>query len=306
MQTAISIKNLSKTYSNGFQAIKDINLDIPQGGFFALLGANGAGKTTIIGILTDLVRKTEGTVKVFNYDIDKNMNDAKRCIGVVPQEFNFNIFEKVINIVVDQAGYYGIPRNEAIPRAMEVLEQLGLKDKAEEQSKNLSGGMKRRLMIARALVHKPKILILDEPTAGVDVELRHGMWKYLTKLNEEEGVTILLTTHYLEEVEQLCEEAAIIKQGQIIKQDKVSNLLRSLESEAYFIDVKPETLNKNIKLVGFDLKIVDDSTLEAVLQKNQVINDLVKELDKYNIAVQSIRPKGNRLEELFLNVLSDK
>lgn len=306
MQTAISIHNLSKTYSNGFQALSDINLEIPSGGFFALLGANGAGKTTIIGILTDLVRKSSGTVKVMGYDIDTQMNQAKRCIGVVPQEFNFNIFEKVVDIVINQAGYYGIPKNEATPRAMEVLEQLGLKDKMHEQSKNLSGGMKRRLMIARALVHKPQILILDEPTAGVDVELRHGMWKYLTKLNKEEGVTILLTTHYLEEVEQLCQEAAIIKQGQIIKQDTVANLLRSLDSEAYFIDIKPETLDKSAKLTGFEFEVVDKATIQAVLQKHQVINDLVKELDKHGIAVVGIRPQGNRLEELFLNVLNTK
>jgi ABC-2 type transport system ATP-binding protein len=306
MPNAITIKNLSKTYAGGVQALKDINLEIPEGEFFALLGANGAGKTTIIGIMTDLVRKTAGKVTIFDYDIDTHMNQAKSMIGVVPQEFNFNIFEKVIDIVVNQAGYYGMTKAQALPRAHEVLEQLGLGEKKNVKSMELSGGMKRRLMIARALIHKPKLLILDEPTAGVDVELRHGMWEYLTKLNQEDGVTILLTTHYLEEVEQLCKEAAIIKEGEIVKKDTVKNLVSSLDNETYLVDTVDAIKENQIKTQGRQkLIFVDENTLEATVAKEDSINDLVIELDKLGVKINGIRPKGNRLEELFINLIKN-
>ena len=224
MPLALSIENLNKTYKSGTVALKGIKLEIKEGGFYALLGPNGAGKTTVIGIVTGLVNKTSGTVKVFDIDIDKDHDKAKTFMGVVPQEINLDIFAKVINIVTDQAGYYGIPRKVALPRANEVLQTLGLFDKKDQPALNLSGGMKRRLMIARALMHKPKLLILDEPTAGVDVELRRGMWEYLTKIRKE-GTTILLTTHYLEEAEQLCDRAAIINNGEIVAEGSIEELV---------------------------------------------------------------------------------
>lgn len=298
---AIDIKDLEKTYTGGTKALKGVNLQIKEGDFFALLGANGAGKTTIIGILTGLVNKTGGSGKVFEYDLDSQMNLVKQQIGVVPQEFNFGIFEKVIDIVVNQAGYYGIAPEKAIPRAKELLEALGLSDKINQPARNLSGGMKRRLMIARGLIHEPKLLILDEPTAGVDVELRHGMWDYLVKLNQQ-GTTILLTTHYLEEVEQLCHNAAIIKEGKIIKNDSVKNLLRSMEKETYVVET--ENLNsQKLKIKKYECIIVDDKTLEVVVKREQSLNLLISELTEQGINVHAIRPKGNRLEELFLNIL---
>jgi len=306
---ALKINNLQKTYDNGVQALKGISLDIEKGDFFALLGANGAGKTTIIGIITDLVKKTGGEVEVFGNNIDNAFNEAKKYIGVVPQEFNFNIFEKVIDIVTQQAGYYGISRNIAKPRAVQILKDLGLGDKIDQVSRNLSGGMKRRLMIARALVHQPKLLILDEPTAGVDVELRKGMWEYLVDLNQNQGVTILLTTHYLEEVEQLCRNAAIIKEGKIIKQDSVKNLLKSLNNQTFIaeiVDPVPSDLSEKITDIGTDyasFKVVDED-LEIVLDKDKNMNTIFQLLDKKNIEIDSIRPKGNRLEELFLEVLN--
>lgn len=300
---AIDIQKLVKTYGAKVQALKGIDLQIEEGDFFALLGANGAGKTTTIGILTGLVNKTSGSVKVFGYDLETELDKVKQQIGVVPQEFNFGMFEKIIDIVVNQAGFYGIPKQIAVPRAEEMLEKLGLSDKKNEQAKNLSGGMKRRLMIARSMIHKPKLLILDEPTAGVDVELRHGMWTYLNQLNAE-GTTILLTTHYLEEVEQLCKNAAIIKEGKIIKNDTVKNLLRALDSEVYVLDVNDVQALPAVS--SFKLTLVDSHTIEAEINKNQSINNLVTELSTNKINLIGIRPKGNRLEELFLNVLSDK
>lgn len=246
---ALTVAGVSKIYKNGVKALNSVSLEIKKGDFFALLGANGAGKTSLIGIITGLVNKTEGKIEVLGHDIDKEPNLVKSMVGIVPQEFNFSMFEKVIDIIVWQAGYFGIPRNEAVPRAEEILEQLGLGDKKNVIARTLSGGMKRRLMIARALIHKPKFLILDEPTAGVDVELRHGMWEYLKKLNGEDGVTILLTTHYLEEVEQMCKNAAIIKTGEIIREDTVKNLLNSVEKETYLIDTKnPVTKSKTTYL----------------------------------------------------------
>ncbi|MEM1312120.1 MAG: ABC transporter ATP-binding protein [Patescibacteria group bacterium] len=301
---ALSISNLSKTYSTGVKALKHINLTIESGDFFALLGANGAGKTTMIGILTSLVVKTEGVVKVFDKDLDKDINYIKSQIGVVPQEFNFSIFDKVKDIVVWQAGYFGISRGEASDKADKILDQLGLGEKKDDIAKNLSGGMKRRLMIARALIHSPKFLILDEPTAGVDVELRYGMWEYLKKLNHEQGVTILLTTHYLEEVEQLCKNAAIIKDGEIVKKDSVKSLLTSLNKETYQFDVKGNTSNLEVK--DYDVVSIDEDKLEVTFQKEQNINDFVIKLNNKNINIYGIRPKGNRLEELFLNIVKNK
>jgi ABC-2 type transport system ATP-binding protein len=299
---ALVIENLSKTYSNGVHAVKNINLEIEEGDFFAFLGANGAGKTTTIGIITGLVNKTAGKISVFGHDLDSDINQVKKMIGVVPQEFNFNPFENVIDILVNQAGYFGVPRLEATARATEILEKLGLSDKKNLQARTLSGGMKRRLMIARALVHKPKFLILDEPTAGVDVELRHGMWDYLQKLNTEDGVTILLTTHYLEEVEQLCKNVAIIKDGEIVQKDTVRNLLNSLDKEIYSIETND---HKNISSIsGYEIVSKEEGLLEVVLNKTQSLNKLFTEFDKLGIQVLSIRPKGNRMEELFLNTIT--
>lgn len=298
---AIEIHNLNKTYTNDTKALDNINLKIKQGDFFALMGANGAGKTTIIGILTALVNKTSGSVKVMDIDIDEDFSKAKSFIGVVPQEFNFSMFEKVLDIVVNQGGYYGIPRDVAIPKAKQILTDLGLSEKFNVIGRTLSGGMKRRLMIARALIHDPKILILDEPTAGVDVELRIGMWDYLTKLNQS-GTTIILTTHYLEEVEKLCKNAAIIKKGKIVKEATVKSLLNSVNEETYHIDVEKTSDLKSKTLI---LKALDDQTFEAKIKKGEGLNKLVSELDKLHIKVLGIRPQGNRLEELFLGVIND-
>jgi ABC-2 type transport system ATP-binding protein len=297
---AISISNLYKTYSSGTKAVNNITLDVKEGDFFALLGSNGAGKTTTIGIMTALVNKTSGTVKIFDVDIDKDFDKAKTFIGVVPQEFNFNMFEKVLDIVVQQAGYYGITEEVARPRAVQILTKLGLGDKLNTISRSLSGGMKRRLMIARALIHEPRLLILDEPTAGVDVELRIGMWEYLKFLNEQNGVTILLTTHYLEEVEQLCQNAAIIKDGEIVKEGTVRDLLNSVEVETYHIEVDD---TKNLSESSFVL--IDDHTIEVKVQKGEGLNKIVTDLTTDGIKVLGIRPRGNRLEELFLNVVKN-
>jgi ABC-2 type transport system ATP-binding protein len=302
---AISIAGLSKTYGNGVQAIKNLSLEIPKGEFFALLGANGAGKTTTIGVMTGLVEKTSGKVKIFDVDIDEDFSKAKTYIGVVPQEFNFNMFEGVLDIVINQAGYYGIPRKIAEPKAIEILTKLGLAEKLKVPSRTLSGGMKRRLMIARALIHDPQILVLDEPTAGVDVELRIGMWQYLREINQEKNVTILLTTHYLEEVEELCNRAAIIKGGEIVKMDTVKNLVNSLDKEIYLIDIKNEIAEEKLKNSKFGIIKVDINTLEAVIDKKQTLNELINYLSSFGVEVSGIRTKGNRLEELFINILQN-
>ncbi len=301
---AIEISGLIKTYSNGVQALKGIDLTVKEGEFYALLGANGAGKTTTIGILTTIVTKTAGDIKVFGYDLDTEINEVKSCIGVVPQEFNINLFEKVWDIVVQQAGYYGIPLKEAEQRAEEILKKLELWDKRNQKSMTLSGGMKRRLMIARALVHKPKLIILDEPTAGVDVELRHGMWKYLMELNKT-GTTILLTTHYLEEVEQLCDKAAIIKDGKIIKNDTVRNLTNSLDSETYSITFEPIKTPIN-SLQGFEITKSTTDTLEVDIKQGQSLNSLIHEIDTKGLHILNLQPKDNKLEKLFLSVLNAK
>ncbi|MCK4882845.1 MAG: ABC transporter ATP-binding protein [Candidatus Omnitrophica bacterium] len=300
---SISIQNLIKTYAGGTEALKGVNLEVASGDFCALLGANGAGKTTIIGILTGLVNKTSGSVRIFDYDIDQHHSKAKRVIGVVPQEMNFNIFERVEDIVVNQAGYFGIDRTTAFAEAEKNLKQLRLWDRRHEIARNLSGGMKRRLMIARALVNKPKLLILDEPTAGVDVELRHSMWEFLGELNGQ-GVTILLTTHYLEEVEQLCRQAAIIKDGQIIANDRVKNLVKLVAKETYIVHV--DEICSLEKIRGYNPVVIDENTFEVELSKEERLNEFIAYLSQLGMMVTDFRPKGNRIEKLFLNILNSK
>ncbi len=301
MINAVSIKNLTKMYADGTRALNGVSLDISDGDFCALLGANGAGKTTIIGILTGLVNKTSGGVRIFDYDIDKQHHLAKRLIGVVPQEMNFNVFERVEDIVINQAGYFGVGRSEAIRETQEILKRLSLWGKRHQISRNLSGGMKRRLMIARALVHKPKLLILDEPTAGVDVELRHSMWEFLGELNSE-GVTVLLTTHYLEEVEQLCRQAAIIKDGAIIANDRVKNLVKMVSRETYAVHV--DEIRDLHRLKGYHPVVIDEHTFEVDLSKEERLNEFIAYLTSLGMAVTDFRPKGNRIEKLFLSILN--
>jgi len=301
MSSALSIRQLTKTYGNGFQALKGIDLDVAEGDFFALLGPNGAGKSTTIGILSTLVNKTSGTVNVFGHDLDKDPYGLKRCLGVVPQEFNFNQFEKVFDIVVTQAGYYGIPMSIAKGRAEKYLTQLGLWDKRNSASRELSGGMKRRLMIARALVHEPRLLILDEPTAGVDIELRRSMWNFLTELNDE-GISIILTTHYLEEAEQLCRNIAIIDHGTIVENTSMRKLLNKLHVETFYLDLQG-TLSAAPKLDGYPVRLVDDHTLEVQVDKSLGINGLFVQLNAQGLQVLSLRNKSNRLEELFVSLV---
>lgn len=301
MVPAVEIKELMKTYSNGFKALKGVNLEVKKGDFFGLLGPNGAGKSTMIGILTDLITKTSGNVKIFGHDIDKNLSQAKEFIGVVPQEFNFGIFEKVIDIVVNQAGYYGLLRNVALERAEKYLKKLDLWDKKDNAAMTLSGGMKRRLMIARALIHEPKLLILDEPTAGVDIELRKGMWEFVKDLNKK-GITIILTTHYLEEAESLCKNIAIINHGKVITNMTTKKLLSTLSKETFVLD-----LNKSIKKIpkseGYDISKIDDFTLEVTISKEDNLNKLFSYFNKEGIEVVSMKNKTNRLEELFLGLI---
>jgi len=301
MSTALSIRQLTKTYGNGFQALHGIDLDVAEGDFFALLGPNGAGKSTTIGILSTLVTKTSGTVNVFGHDLDKQPSALKRCLGVVPQEFNFNQFEKVFDIVVTQAGYYGIPARIAKQRAEQYLNQLGLWDKRNVPSRELSGGMKRRLMIARALVHQPRLLILDEPTAGVDIELRRSMWSFLTELNQQ-GITIILTTHYLEEAEQLCRNIGIIDHGRIVENTSMRELLKKLHVETFLLDLK-ESLLVPPQLIGYPAHLLDHHTLEVQVDKDQGITELFRQLALQNIEVLSLRNKTNRLEELFVSLV---
>jgi ABC-2 type transport system ATP-binding protein len=304
-QKALSIKNLKKTYGNKFEALKGIDLDIEQGDFFALLGPNGAGKSTTIGILTSLVNKTSGNVKIHGIDIDEDFSTAKTFIGVVPQEFNMNWFEKVEDIILTQAGYYGIPLSVSKPRCDELLKKLDLFDKKDNKAMMLSGGMKRRLMIARALIHQPKLLILDEPTAGVDIELRRTMWEFIKDLNKNHGTTIILTTHYLEEAEELCKNIAIINKGEIVENTSMKKLLKKMETQSITLDVKDE-LQKVPKSKDFEITLLDSTTLQVLLKKGQSLNELIKQLDKQNIEVDSMRNTSNRLEELFLDLTKDK
>ncbi|MBD3330807.1 ATP-binding cassette domain-containing protein [Candidatus Peregrinibacteria bacterium] len=297
----ISVKSLEKIYANGVRALDCVDFEMKKGDFLGLLGANGAGKTTMISIFTGTVNKTAGSVNIFGIDIDKDHNSAKKKIGVVPQEFNFNIFEKVIDIVVQQAGYFGIPRKKALKNAEKLLKDLGLWSKRNNPAKELSGGMKRRLMIVRALVHDPKLLILDEPTAGVDVELRHSMWEYLKKLNES-GVTILLTSHYLEEIEELCNDVVMIKKGKIVIKDTVSHVLKSIDEVTYVIDV--DKVKKTFVAHNFVYKIIDENTLEVRITQKHTLNEFLRILDRNGMMISNLRPKSNRLEQLFLNILN--
>ncbi len=301
---ALTIHALTKTYKNGVVALKGIDFEVAEGEFTALLGPNGAGKTTTIGIVTSLVNKTSGSVQVFDYNIDTDMDRAKSCIGLVPQEINFNQFEKPYDIVVNQAGFYGIPRRLAGQRAEKYLKQLALWDKRHDIARNLSGGMKRRLMIARALVHEPKLLILDEPTAGVDIEIRRSMWDFLRKINKE-GITIILTTHYLEEAENLCRRVAIIDHGEIIIQGRTRDLLDKLNTEIFVLNLS-KPLAALPPLDGYAVSLVDDTTLEVEVSKSQSINALFELLSKDNVQVLSMRNKTNRLEELFVRLVEGK
>jgi ABC-2 type transport system ATP-binding protein len=300
MQNALEISGLKKIYKGGFEALKGINLTVKQGDFFALLGPNGAGKSTTIGVITSLVNKTAGTVKVFGHSIDDELEAAKSYLGLVPQEFNFNQFESLIKILVNQAGYYGVERSVAHERAEKYLRQLDLWDKRNDAGRMLSGGMKRRLMIARALMHEPQVLILDEPTAGVDIELRRSMWEFLKELNQQ-GITIILTTHYLEEAEMLCRNIAIIDSGVIVEDTDMKTLLSKLDVETIVLDLKPCCTEPQLE--GFCSRIIDDHTIEVDVKKSQRINDVFSQLTEQNIDVLSMRNKSNRLEELFVSLV---
>lgn len=304
MTTALHIRGLTKTYANGFTALKGIDLDVAEGDFFALLGPNGAGKSTTIGIIASLVNKTSGTVRIFGKDLDREPATAKTYLGLVPQEFNFNGFEPVVEIVVNQAGYYGIPRREAYARAEAMLKELGLWEKRREMARNLSGGMKRRLMIARALVHRPRLLILDEPTAGVDIEIRRSMWDYLRKINRE-GTTIILTTHYLEEAESLCRNIAIIDHGELVENTSMKRLLNKLNTETFVLDLSCP-VSRLPELPGHVLRLVDEHTLEVDVSRDQGINKLFTDLSNHGIEVLSMRNKSNRLEQLFMHIVGEK
>ena len=301
MANALSLRNLKKTYANGFQALKGISLEVREGDFYALLGPNGAGKSTTIGIICSLITKTSGKVHIFGEDIDENFSRAKRMLGLVPQEFNFNVFEPVEEILVNQAGYFGIERKTAFERAQQYLKQLGLWEKRREQARDLSGGMKRRLMIARALVHRPRLLILDEPTAGVDIEIRRSMWRFLRELNRT-GTTIILTTHYLEEAESLCRNIGIIDEGELIESTSMKQLLSQLQMETFVLDLK-SPLSEPPKLAQNGVRLLDAHTLEADITRERSINFLFDELSRHNIEVLSMRNKTNRLEQLFVHMV---
>jgi ABC-2 type transport system ATP-binding protein len=301
---ALSLRKLSKTYGTGVHALKGIDLDVAQGDFFALLGPNGAGKTTAIGIVSSLVTKTSGTASVFGHDLDTDLEAAKACLGVVPQEINFNQFEKVSTILVNQAGFYGIPRRVAKQRVQHWLMKLQLWDKRDAISRTLSGGMKRRLMIARALIHEPRLLILDEPTAGVDIEVRRSMWEFLRQINEA-GTTIILTTHYLEEAETLCRNIAIIDEGRIIENDRMATVLRKLHSEVFVLNVR-DPVAEVPDLPGYAVAMADDGSLEVEVKKDQNLNDIFAALSARGIEIVSMRNKANRLEELFLRLVEGR
>ncbi|WP_421351841.1 ABC transporter ATP-binding protein [Aeromonas veronii] len=299
---ALEISGLKKTYQGGVEALKGIDLTVRQGDFFALLGPNGAGKSTTIGVISSLVNKSAGKVKVFGYDIDSDLEQAKAQLGLVPQEFNFSQFEKVIQIVTHQAGFYGVPKAEAKIRAEKYLRQLDLWEKRDMPARTLSGGMKRRLMIARALMHEPKLLILDEPTAGVDIEIRRSMWTFLKDLNEQ-GVTIILTTHYLEEAEMLCRNIGIIDKGCLIENTSMKNLLGKLGRETFLLDLAPGSAVPEVP--EFNGRMQDERTLEVDLDKSQSLNSLFEQLSNQQVQVVSMRNKANRLEELFVNLVEE-
>lgn len=301
MTTALSIKDLRKVYNNGFEALKGISFDVQEGDFFALLGPNGAGKSTTLGIVSSLVNKSSGQVEVFGYNLDTDASKAKCELGVVPQEFNFNMFEKVEDIVITQAGYYGIPATEAKKRSEFYLRKLGLWDKRNEPSRSLSGGMKRRLMIARALMHEPRLLILDEPTAGVDIELRRSMWEFLREINAK-GTTIILTTHYLEEAESLCRNIGIIDRGNIITNTSMRELLQQLNTETFILDISPAQ-TECPQLEGYQVTLQGDHTLLVDVEKSQGLNQVFSQLSEQGIEVTSMRNKSNRLEELFVSLV---
>ena len=301
MSYALEIFNLQKIYTNNVVALKGIDLKVSEGDFFALLGPNGAGKSSTIGIIGSLVNKTAGSVKIFGIDIDENFPEAKRMLGVVAQEVNFGGFERVLDIVVTQGGYYGIPAKEGLAKAESVMKRLGLWDKRFDQARTLSGGYKRRLMIAKALIHEPKLLILDEPTAGVDIELRREMWEFLKEINAN-GTTIILTTHYLEEAEQLCKNIAIIDHGEIVEDTNMKDLLSRLDVQGFVLDLdKPISAAPQIE--GFPMRLDDPTTLVAAVSKDNNINDLFKLLSAQSIQVNSMRNESNRLEELFIEMV---
>ncbi|GAA3551019.1 ABC transporter ATP-binding protein [Zobellella aerophila] len=300
MTKALEINGLRKTYAGGVEALKGIDLAVNQGDFYALLGPNGAGKSTTIGIISSLVNKTAGKVRVFGFDIDTQLEQAKTQIGLVPQEFNFNQFEKVGQIVINQAGLYGVERKEAKARAERYLKQLDLWEKRDMPARTLSGGMKRRLMIARALMHEPKLLILDEPTAGVDIEIRRAMWDFLKEINEQ-GITIILTTHYLEEAEMLCRNIGIIDKGRLVENTSMKGLLGKLNVETFILDLAPDS--REPFLSGFNWQLLDDHTLEVEVKKEQGLNGVFAQLNEQGIPVLSMRNKANRLEELFVTLV---
>jgi ABC-2 type transport system ATP-binding protein len=301
---ALSIRGLTKTYRNGVQALRGVDLDVETGDFFALLGPNGAGKTTLIGVLTSLVNKSAGAISVFGHDLDRELEAAKACIGIVPQEINFNQFETPETILVNQAGFYGIERALARQRAEKYLALLQLSDKRNKIARGLSGGMKRRLMIARALVHEPRLLILDEPTAGVDIEIRRSMWEFLKEINAR-GTTIILTTHYLEEAETLCRNIAIINRGLIAERDRMSSLLRKLHTETFVLNLR-EAVSGVPAIPGYAVTLVDEHTLEVEVSKEQSLNEVFSRLSALGIGVLSMRNKVNRLEELFMKLVEQR
>ena len=301
MSAALQLSGVTKTYKSGVSALKGIDLTVAPGDFFALLGPNGAGKSTSIGIVSSLVKKTVGQVSIFGYDLDRDTEEAKRQLGVVPQEFNFGQFEKVIDILATQAGYYGVPVKKAYDQAEKYLHQLGLWDKHDQQARMLSGGMKRRLMIARALVHEPRLLILDEPTAGVDIELRRSMWDFLSKLNAE-GTTIILTTHYLEEAESLCRNIAILDKGQVVENTDMRSLLAKLQQETFVLDCAGDMSTLPV-IGGYTLRMDKPGVVEVDIQRGQSLNAIFEALSNAGVQVTSMRNKSNRLEELFVRLV---
>ncbi len=301
---ALVLKQLRKLYPNGVEALSGIDLTVKEGDFFALLGPNGAGKTTAIGIVTSLVNKTSGSVSVFGYDLDREREAAKACIGVVPQEVNLNMFEKNENILVNQAGYYGVPRRLAKQRAAKYLKELRLWDRRDDIARNLSGGMKRRLMIARALVHEPRLLILDEPTAGVDIEIRRSMWDLMREINEV-GMTIILTTHYLEEAESLCRNIAIIDEGRIIENDTMARVVRKLQRKVFVLTLE-DAIDEAPVLDGYEVRLRNEHEIEVEVTREQGLNPLFQIISEKSLRVSSMRTRSNRLEELFMRLVEGK